>query len=298
MSLKIKTLVGVDMEGTYRSSIELCKRLDFNNQEWILANAIPTLPWYMPGLNPQMLNVSATVQSFEKASDAILEEASHSLTGSEFTKVKEDGDVAGALIRLADKNKVDLIVLGTGKPKHGLLWMIGSVSRALSIGAHQSLLVTKNELHEAGPIHAVFATDHSEFANQAVDKLIAWAPKGISRIDVVTAYEVNPATLVMLKRDTDLNLDFEEWVRDHANAKSIEVANRLKAIAPEVTVAVTKGEPNDVISKAMKWSGADLLILGAQGHGFLDRLVIGSISHHQMVAEPYPVLLMRIAEPK
>ena len=72
------------------------------------------------------------------------------------------------------------------------------------------------------------------------------------------------------------------------------MSEKLKAIAPEVNVIVQEGESNEVIRNAMTSSGADLLIMGAQGHGFLDRLVIGSTSHHHFVAEPYPVLLLRL----
>ena len=37
-----------------------------------------------------------------------------------------------------------------------------------------------------------------------------------------------------------------------------------------------------------------LMILGAQGHGFIERLLIGSTSLHQVAAEPYPVLVLRV----
>jgi hypothetical protein len=36
-----------------------------------------------------------------------------------------------------------------------------------------------------------------------------------------------------------------------------------------------------------------LLILGAQGYGFWERLMVGSISFHQAIAEPHPVLILR-----
>ena len=38
---------------------------------------------------------------------------------------------------------------------------------------------------------------------------------------------------------------------------------------------------------------ADLLVLGAQGHGFLERLTTGSVSLDQAVARPYSVIVMR-----
>jgi hypothetical protein len=38
---------------------------------------------------------------------------------------------------------------------------------------------------------------------------------------------------------------------------------------------------------------SDLLVLGAQGHGFLARLRMGSKSFHQVVSERYSVLVLR-----
>ena len=38
---------------------------------------------------------------------------------------------------------------------------------------------------------------------------------------------------------------------------------------------------------------ADLLILGSHGHGALERLALGSVSFHQVVATPHNVLVVR-----
>lgn len=38
----------------------------------------------------------------------------------------------------------------------------------------------------------------------------------------------------------------------------------------------------------------ELLILGAQGHGFWERLTVGSVSFHQAIAESHSVLMLRV----
>jgi nucleotide-binding universal stress UspA family protein len=38
---------------------------------------------------------------------------------------------------------------------------------------------------------------------------------------------------------------------------------------------------------------ADILVMGAQGHGFVERVFIGSVSLHQALYEPYPVMIVR-----
>ncbi len=294
MKKTVKTLVGVDLLGSYESSVELCKRIKFENQEWVFAHALPVLPWYVPGMFPQVIPVAETNDVLQDAGRQALRKAREMVEDYQSTDHMQEGDAATMISRFAREESADLIVVGSGHPKGGPLWKLGSVSRALSIEAKQSLLVAKLPCSKTGPVHAVFATDHSEYANRALDQLVSWNPQGFSRIDVVTAYEVNPSTTAMLKRDTSVDLEFQDWVRDHCLKESAKVAEKLKAIAPEINVIVEEGESNEVIRNAMTSSDADLLIMGAQGHGFLDRLVIGSTSHHHFVAEPYPVLLLRL----
>jgi nucleotide-binding universal stress UspA family protein len=43
----------------------------------------------------------------------------------------------------------------------------------------------------------------------------------------------------------------------------------------------------------MTEQNGDLLILGAQGHGFLHRIMLGSVALHQIAVEEYPVLIVR-----
>ena len=298
MSMKrtVKTLVGVDLLDSYESAIELCKRIKFENQEWVFVHALPVLPWYVPGMIPQVIPVAESVDAFQDAGRRALAKARELVGDYRSTDHMREGDAATMLTRYSQDEDADLILVGSGHPKNGPLWKLGSVSRALSIEAKQSLLVAKLPSSKSGPVHAVFATDHSEYANRALDQLISWNPQGFSRIDVVTAYEVNPSTTAMLKRDTSVDLEFQDWVRDHCLKESAKVAEKLKSIVPEVNVIVQEGESNEVIRNAMTSSDADLLIMGAQGHGFLDRLVIGSTSHHHVVAEPYPVLLLRLPD--
>jgi nucleotide-binding universal stress UspA family protein len=298
MKKTVKTLVGVDLLGSYESAIELCKRIKFENQEWVFVHALPVLPWYVPGMFPQVIPVAETVDALNDSGRLALTRARKLVGDYRSTDHMQEGDAATMLNSFAKDEDADLIVMGSGHPKNGPLWKLGSVSRALSIEARKSLLVAKLPSSKSGPVHAVFATDHSEYANRALDQLISWNPQGFSRIDIVTAYEVNASTTAMLKRDTSVDLEFQNWVRDHCLKESAKVAEKLKAVAPEINVIVEEGESNEVIRNAMTSSDADLLIMGAQGHGFLDRLVIGSTSHHHFVAEQYPVLLLRLPSEK
>lgn len=223
-----------------------------------------------------------------------LRRAHEMISGQPNEEFLPSGGAADNMMRLADEHLADLIVTGAGQRKHGFTWMIGSVSRALALGANQSILLTKQSTLGTGLVHAVFATDHSDYANKALAKLLAWAPKGFSRIDVVTAYNVEDSVLDPFEKHPEEETKYEAWLKEHATKHSKSVANRLKEIAPETSYRVVKGEPNEVIHDAMLETGAELLIVGAQGHGVIERLIVGSVSLHQAFAEPYAVLMIRL----
>jgi nucleotide-binding universal stress UspA family protein len=48
-----------------------------------------------------------------------------------------------------------------------------------------------------------------------------------------------------------------------------------------------------VIGEVMREKAADLLVIGAQGTGVLERLFVGSVAMHQVVNEPWNLMLLR-----
>jgi nucleotide-binding universal stress UspA family protein len=87
--------------------------------------------------------------------------------------------------------------------------------------------------------------------------------------------------------------DPEEWVREELSKKTDEVVCRLEGKGYAAHSHVLTGHPNDVIHHSVTAFAADILILGGQGHGFIERLVVGSVALHQAVAEPYSLLIVR-----
>jgi nucleotide-binding universal stress UspA family protein len=291
----MKTLVGVDIEGTYLAAVDLCRRFEFPDQHWVLSHVIQQIPMFAPALAPMAIPVTeAMVALREEACHSVEKARKHlGLDVGACTELVPEGTVAATLLHEAGEYACDLIVAGSGHAKKTFPWTVGSVSRALAFASKQSLLATKQPSTKTGPLHAVFATDHSDYANAAIEQLIKWKPKGIDRIDVVTAFDVNEATLALMKVGTEVKLDFEKWVREETERRCHLTAGKLSNIAKQTRVIVEKGEVNEVIRSAMIGSGADVLILGAQGHGFVERLFVGSTSLHHVLAEPYPVLLIR-----
>jgi nucleotide-binding universal stress UspA family protein len=292
----MKTIVGVDLAEHYASALETCLELDFPNQEFLFVHAVEPLPSYAPPMTETFHDGAAWMQHLRRAGQVAVTKAEartchHHITSSSLIV---DGPAASNLISAAEAHTADLVAVGTVRRSGLGSFVAGSVARALAIGAKQSILVTKEDRLPKRPLHAVFATDHSEYANRALNRLLGWAPKGVTQIDLITAYDIDD----MQVKATPDNLlqpvaDIEKAMTGHLIEKGEEVIRMLARAGYTSELHVLRGSPAKILGEHMKKSEADLLILGAQGHGFFERLMVGSTALQQVISAPYPVLVIR-----
>lgn len=81
------------------------------------------------------------------------------------------------------------------------------------------------------------------------------------------------------------------------------VVTKAKSICtafPNVRVetCVEKGDPRDVICGAAEKAGADLLVMGSHGYGFLQRALLGSVSNHCVHNCKCPVVVVKRPDSK
>ncbi|HVL39376.1 MAG TPA: universal stress protein [Fimbriimonadaceae bacterium] len=292
----MKTLLGVDLPGMFRPALNLCLDLEFQNQQILCVHVMENPPVTVPRRTDILFDAGAWRRQLEHLARNAVREAQNAACDRNVASrgMVVEGSPPDQLVQIADREHIDLIAVGSIRSGTGSRFTFGSVARALAIGAHQSLLVTKLGEPPVAPVRAVFATDHSDYATRCFDKLLQWAPKGIASIDVVTAYEVNDETAILLHENlAKLGSSVDEEVRESLHEKGERLSRALIRGGYASRPHVMKGHPRQVLSKAMEEAKADLMIVGAQGHGFLERLFVGSVSLHQITAEPYPVLLLR-----
>ncbi|CAN6300819.1 unnamed protein product [Urochloa humidicola] len=76
------------------------------------------------------------------------------------------------------------------------------------------------------------------------------------------------------------------------------VVTKAKSICtafPSVRVetCVEKGDPRDVICGAAEKAGADMVVMGSHGYGFLQRALLGSVSNHCVHNCKCPVVVVK-----
>jgi len=177
------------------------------------------------------------------------------------------------IIDLAEKNKVDMIIVGTHGRTGLKRLMMGSVTAKVIGHAHCNVLVV--------PLHAkvecrniLVATDGSKYSAAAASEAIGIAKKCGSSLFVIsvasTDTEVASAAGNVKK------------VTDMAEKENIHIEG----------IAV-KGKPYEAITETAKQKRADLIIMGSHGKTGIERLLMGSVTERVIGHSGTAVLVVR-----
>jgi nucleotide-binding universal stress UspA family protein len=294
----MKLLVGIDETRRHCAAFNLIARLQFPDPKVELVYVSPSAANIASAYTAYIaVDVEGVMEELRDGGQKLLDAAQDEACarGLVTQTVLGFGNPAQTLASVADEHKAEVVAL-SADPRgtlHRLL--VGSVPQSLAIAAHQSVLVARGcSVKGAGPVRAVFATDHSDYANAALEKFLRWAPKGLGHVRVVTAYvTMGHEVATTGSREAVRADEIDRFVNDRVAAKTAEIAERFRADGIEADSRAVRGHPNQVIRDAMEEAGADLLILGARGHGLWDRMTLGSTALHQMMAENYSMLIVR-----
>ncbi len=292
----MKAIVGVDAHEAYKPALCLLARLGISSLAATLLNVVsPVMPFIPPEASDAELQAdylkvveNAGLRALDEAIDEACSRDLHARSKLVF------GSPANGIMEEVIGQHADIVAVAA--THHGT-WsssFLGSVSRALAIGCPASLLVAKGNTPRTKPFRVVFATDHSPFSERCLEKFISFKAKGIEEIHVVSVYSLSDTQAEVLARNLPaLGGDVDRWLEEQIETKNEEVCAKLRAAGYQTTSRAVRAAPNDGIRQAMQETNAGLLIVGSHGKGFIARTFIGSVSLHQVVAEPYPVLVIR-----
>ncbi|GIV02738.1 MAG: hypothetical protein KatS3mg015_1568 [Fimbriimonadales bacterium] len=273
-----------------------------------LADAAPTVVHIIEPAHPAALSLSPEaafglaeeldeiLEAVEAHGKAVLESAKSRLAseGIEASTALLHGHPVEELVRYCTEEDVDLILMGSEKKGPVAAALFGSMSRAMAQHARRSLAIAKQPIKEGNAIHAVLATDHSEYMERCVEELIRLAPHGINRLDLVTAFTAESYLQEhALGRMPVMSDDVLDRIVADLENKNDALKSRLHSIAPVIHSHVVRDHAIPAIKKVMQETEADLLILGAHGHSAIERLLMGSVSHHMVAVEPFSVWILR-----
>lgn len=208
--------------------------------------------------------------------------------------VEEAPDVSSEILARAGVLPADLIVMGThGRGGFDHL-VLGSVAEKVLRKARCPVLTVPKRAHPA-PEHApiqfrriLCAVDFSAASVAALEFALSLAEEADARLTLLHAVEV-PHGL----RDSPWSFDV-----DAARARlEGDSARSLEALVPEavrnfctVETAIAEGRAAPEILRFADERSADLVVMGVQGRGALDRLFFGSNTHAVIRRAQCPVL--------
>lgn len=190
-----------------------------------------------------------------------------------------DSPAWGMMEKVWDWNP-DLVIVGSdGRSALGRL-IHGSVGQKLLAEAHCSVRIARAPYgRQIGGLRLILAVDGSDESDAAVRSVASrrWPAGSVVRVISVydqramdTALGTVTARASVVHEDADI-----EVVEQRAeNALQLLVQSGIG-----VQSIVTQGNPAaEILEEAERWGG-DAIFMGAHGHGFIERALIGSVSN-------------------
>ena len=85
---------------------------------------------------------------------------------------------------------------------------------------------------------------------------------------------------------------FQEEAKRRATLKLEELLTTVKTDLPNASSHLTEGSPLHALLDYVKESGADLVVLGAHGHGVIASLLLGSVAEGMVRKAAVPTLVV------
>jgi nucleotide-binding universal stress UspA family protein len=192
------------------------------------------------------------------------------------------GPPAPAILKTAEAEGADLVVVGAARPDRLGGWFLGTTAQRVLRGADVPVLVVRRPLHR--PLERVLLTsDLSELSAAVHEEGLATASAAFGEPAGMRSLLVLPLPLSAFVLPSE--------VLEHAALDGLETflgARRLHARPVEPVVRA--GAPaEEIAAEAEEWP-ADLLVVGTHGKGWAARLVLGSVAEAALRDAPCNVL--------
>ncbi len=216
------------------------------------------------------------------------------------TRVYPDSPAWGVLYA-AEEWKPDMIILGShGRSALGRFF-IGSVSQKVLSEAFCSVRIARRSEHVKGsPVRLLVGVDGTPDSEAAVNEIASRTWPAGSSVKVLSV--IGPIGVFV---DPVFAYEVMQWTdgqagainqREHMERVTGDVAARLRAAGLLVDTAIRDGAPVPLILAEAESLGADCIFLGARGHRFMERFLLGSVSSAIAVRAVCSVEVIRTAK--
>lgn len=210
--------------------------------------------------------------------------------------VMRKGSPTKEIVRLADELPADLVVLGTHGRSGFERLFLGSVTEKVLRTARVPVMTVPPPVKEPGsPLFKTILCplEFSDASTPALEYALSLAQEANGRLILLHVIE----SLVGETAAADMGhlsvSEYSRYVEEDAVA-------RLKSAVPDEARTwstpqerIARGRAYREILRVARDEGVDLIVMGVQGKGALNRLVFGSTTHHVIREARCPVLTIR-----
>lgn len=212
-----------------------------------------------------------------------------------------EGEPWREIVASAEETPADLVVMGTHGRRGAERLFLGSVAERL---IHRLPCPVMTVCHEEGRTGAtpgllgriLCATDFSESSERAFQFALGLASSLGAKVTLLHAIDYMPdlgeARYRMVIPDVEPLRQEIERIAAERLAKALE-AGRKGFPDVEVATRVAVGRAYQEILHAAEGEGADLIVVGAQGHGWFEHMLSGSNALQVIRRATCPVLTVR-----
>jgi nucleotide-binding universal stress UspA family protein len=201
------------------------------------------------------------------------------------TLVIEAGQPAEGIIRTAEREDCDLIILGIARDELLGRYALGTTVDRLLRGTALPLLIVTTRPRDAYA-HVVVASDFSEPSRHALETAMQLFPD--RRLTLFHAFDP-PEGLI------------PDGSADRRDARAAAIADAMRFIAatprpdgtPEPDLFVERGEPAGLLRTYAREGETDLVVLGSHGRSAIREIFVGSVAKRILDRLPCDALVVR-----
>jgi nucleotide-binding universal stress UspA family protein len=217
------------------------------------------------------------------------------------------GYPAEEILRYADNNNIDLILLATHGRSGVKRWAMGSVAdKVLSTSKIPVWLVRadipEEIVHDAWPRRTILVPlDGSGLAESVIPHVEALAKqRGTELVEVILLRVCYPPEISSDYPEASMPLSWEEhvkhemaWAKQGCEQYLADVQRRLKDLGLNVRSEVLMGKPADEIIKYVSENSINLIVMATHGRSGLSRWAYGSTADKILHGAASPIFLVR-----
>lgn len=211
-----------------------------------------------------------------------------------------EGETSDELVSFAEEEHCDLVVSGSGVSGDLAAFFLGSVSRMLALNSRASVLIGRHygdapaegsyqRIKNKRKLDLVVAVDGSKGSDVALETLAGLAGKPFGNITLVAVEPLRDYGLGGADMEIPLMEADSSWIEELLTI----AAKRIERSCESVRWLIGFGRPSVEIARIATLQKADLVMIGANRHGTVERLLLGSCAYETATSAPCSVLILR-----